>query len=190
MDMNKLELNIFEDKSALKSISWIQMIALIVTLISMYVLEIFVIHPTGSALIGREQFGIVGAVFFIIALFFIIVIIHEAIHGLFFKVFNPKGKVKFGFKAGMAYATSPGHVYKRGQFFIIIIMPFVILTAVMLFMMFTMPNPAYKYYIALHTAACAGDFYYLYLILKHRNLAYAVDTEVGMGLYETKEEAI
>ena len=82
--MNKLELNIFEDKSALKSISWIQMIALIVTLISMYVLEIFVIHPTGSALIGREQFGIVGAVFFIIALFFIIVIIHEAIHGLFF----------------------------------------------------------------------------------------------------------
>lgn len=188
--MDKLELNIFENKSALKSISWIQILVMIGTFIVLYLLEGLVIQPTGSALVGREQFGIVGAVFFIIALFFIIIIVHEAIHGIFFKVFNPEGKVNYGFKAGMAYATSPGTVYTRGQFFIIIIMPFVILTAVMMTMMFMLPNPAYKYYIALHTGACAGDFYYLYLILKHKHLSYAVDTEVGMSLYETKEQTI
>lgn len=188
--MDKLELNIFENKSVLKSISWIQILAMIGTFIVLYLLEGFVIKPTGSALVGREQFGIVGAVFFIIALFFIIIIVHEAIHGLFFKVFNPKSKVKFGFKAGMAYATSPGTVYSRGQFFIIIVMPFVILTAIMLAMMFILPNPAYKYYIALHTGACAGDFYYMYLIMKHKHLPYAVDTEVGMSLYETKEQTV
>lgn len=90
----------------------------------------------------------------------------------------------------MAYATSPGTVYSRGQFFIIIVMPFVILTAIMLAMMFILPNPAYKYYIALHTGACAGDFYYMYLIMKHKHLPYAVDTEVGMSLYETKEQTV
>ncbi|CAD2081266.1 transcriptional regulator [Jeotgalicoccus coquinae] len=188
--MDKLELNIFENKSALKSISWIQILAIIGTFTMLYLLEGLVIKPTGSALAGREQFGIVGAVFFIIALFFIIIIVHEAIHGLFFKIFNPGGKVKFGFKAGMAYATSPGTVYSRGQFFIIIVMPFVIITGIMLAMMFMLPNPAYKYYIALHTGACAGDFYYLYLIMKHKHLSYAVDTEVGMSLYERKEQTV
>lgn len=188
--MDKVELNIFESKSALKSISWIQILVMIGTFTVLYLLEGFVIQPTGSALVGREQFGIVGAVFFIIALFFIIIIVHEAIHGIFFKVFNPEGKVNYGFKAGMAYATSPGTVYTRRQFLIIIIMPFVIITAVMVTMMFMLPNPAYKYYIALHTGACAGDFYYLYLILKHKHLSYAVDTEVGMSLYETKEQTI
>lgn len=188
--MDKLELNIFENKSALKSISWIQILAMTGTFILLYLLEGLVIKPTGSALVGREQFGIAGAVFFIIALFLIIIIVHEAIHGLFFKIFNPSGKVKFGFKAGMAYATSPGTAYTRGQFFIIIVMPFVILTAVMMTMLFLLPNPAYKYYIALHTGACAGDFYYLYLILKHKHLSYAVDTEVGMSLYETEKQTI
>lgn len=188
--MDKLELNIFENKSALKSISWIQILAMTGTFIVLYLLEGFVIKPTGSALVGKEQFGIVGAVFFIIALFFIIIIVHEAVHGLFFKIFNPDRRVKFGFKAGMAYATSPGTVYSRGQFFIIIVMPFVILTAIMLGLMFTIPNPAYKYYIALHTGACAGDFYYLYLIMKHKHLKYAVDTEVGMSLYETKDQTV
>ena len=188
--MDKLELNIFNDRLALKHISVIQIVAAAVAFILVYLLEGLVIHPTGSALIGSEQFGIVGAVFFIIALFFLIIIIHEAIHGIFFKIFNPSGKVKFGFKAGMAYATSPGTVYTRGQFFIIIIMPFLIITAIMMTMMFLLPNPAYKYYLALHTGACAGDFYYLYLILKHKHLPHAVDTEVGMSLYESKEQAV
>lgn len=188
--MDKLVLNIFEDRSALKRISWIQILVTIVTFFALYLLEGLVIHPTGSALIGSEQFGIVGAVFFIIALFFIIIIIHELIHGLFFKLFSPESKVKFGFKGGMAYATSPGTVYTRGQFFIIIIMPFIILTSIMITMMFMLPNPAYKYYIALHTGACAGDFYYCYLILKYKHLSYAEDTEVGMSLYENKEQII
>ena len=188
--MDKFELNIFENKSALKSISWIQILAVLGTFTVLYLLEGFVIRPTGSALVGREQFGIAGAVFFIIALFFIIIIVHEAIHGVFFKIFKPGSRVKFGFKAGMAYATSPGTVYSRGQFFIIAAMPFIILTGIMITMMFMLPNPAYKYYIALHTGACAGDFYYLYLIMKHKHLSYAVDTEVGMSLYETKEQTV
>ena len=34
--------------------------------------------------------------------FFILIIVHELIHGLFFKLFTPEGKVTFGFKNGMA----------------------------------------------------------------------------------------
>ena len=43
--------------------------------------------------------------------YFLIITIHELIHGLFFKVFSDTGKIKFGFKNGMAYATNPGTRY-------------------------------------------------------------------------------
>jgi hypothetical protein len=182
--VDKLILNIFKDQTALKHMSWLQIILALVAFIVCYLVEGLIIHPTGSALIGREHFGIVGAVLFIIALFIVIIIVHEGIHGLFFKIFNPKRKVKFGFKAGMAYASSPGTIFSRKQFLVIIIMPLFILTILMVVLMFLYPNPAYKYYIALHTGACAGDIYYAYLILKHKHLDYAMDTEVGMSLYE------
>ncbi|WP_026867221.1 MULTISPECIES: DUF3267 domain-containing protein [Jeotgalicoccus] len=184
--MDKLELNIFQDKKALKHISWIQIISAILAFIICYLIEGLIIHPIGSALIGNERFGLAVAVLIIIALFIGIIIVHESIHGLFFKLFNPSAKVNFGFKAGMAYATSPGTVYTRLQFLIIILMPFLIITTIMVIMMFTLPNPAYKYYIAIHAGACAGDFYYAYLILKHKHLKYAIDTEVGMSLYESQ----
>lgn len=182
--MDKLILNIFKDQAALKSMTWLQIILGIAAFVICYLIEGFIIHPSGSALIGSEHFGIVGAVLFIIALFIVIIIVHEGIHGIFFKIFNPHGQVKFGFKAGMAYATSPGTVYSRRQFLVIILMPLVILTLIMVILMFMFPNPAYKYYIALHTAACAGDIYYAYLILKNKHLEYAMDTEVGMSLYQ------
>lgn len=184
--MDKLELNIFQDNKALKHISWIQIISAILAFIVIYLIEGLFIQPSGSALIGRESFGLAIAVLIIIALFIGIIIVHEGIHGLFFKIFQPSAKVKFGFKAGMAYATSPGYVYSRIQFLIVILMPFIIITTIMAIMMFSLPNPAYKYYIAIHTGACAGDFYYAYLILKHKHLKYALDTEVGMSLYEDK----
>ena len=50
---------------------------------------------------------------------FILVVIHEYIHGFFFKFFGKgKAKVKFGFKNGMAYATSPGTFYHRKDFLV------------------------------------------------------------------------
>lgn len=111
--------------------------------------------------------------------------IHEGIHGLFFKLFSPASKVKFGYMAGMLYATAPGEIYTRKQYIIIILMPFIIITAVLFILMFTFPHVSYKYLLVIHTGGCAGDFYYVYLMLKHKNLKYAEDTNVGMTLYET-----
>lgn len=53
-----------------------------------------------------------------------LIIVHELIHGIFFKLFNKEGKVKFGFKNGLAYATSPNSFYSRWQFLLILLAPF------------------------------------------------------------------
>ena len=78
--MDKLELNIFQDKKALKHISWIQIISAILAFIICYLIEGLIIHPIGSALIGNERFGLAVAVLIIIALFIGIIIVHESIH--------------------------------------------------------------------------------------------------------------
>ena len=79
--------------------------------------------------------------------YFILIIIHELIHGAFFKLFDPKGKVKFGFKNGVAYATSPHSFYSKGKFAIILLAPFLgisvglfLLSACHLALFLGMPN--------------------------------------------------
>ena len=56
--MDKLILNIFKDQTALKHMSWLQIILALVAFIVCYLVEGLIIHPTGSALIGREHFEI------------------------------------------------------------------------------------------------------------------------------------
>jgi len=138
---------------------------------------------------GGAEFRIAfGGILLALALLFAVFTAHEGIHGLFFKLFSPASRVKFGYTAGMLYATAPGSVYKRKQFMVIILMPFIIITAVLLLMMFVLSHPSYKYILAIHTGGCAGDFYYVYLMMKYRNLEYAEDTDVGMTLYETQPD--
>lgn len=135
---------------------------------------------------GVEFRAAFSTILLTLALLFAVFTIHEGIHGLFFKLFSPESKVKFGYTSGMLYATAPGEVYSRKQYIIIILMPFIIITSVLLLLMFTFPHVSYKYLLAIHAGGCAGDFYYVYLMMKYKHLKYAEDTDVGMTLYETE----
>lgn len=127
--------------------------------------------------------------FQVFILAFFLIIAHEAIHGLFFKVMNPKSQVKFGFKKGMAYATSPGTIYNKWQFIWISLAPFVVITfSLWLALFFNLLNPAAFVYLAtFHASACVGDFYWVYLVLGSPKNAWIEDTEVGINFY-TKED--
>lgn len=119
---------------------------------------------------------------------FAIIVIHEGIHGLFFKLFNPKGKVKFGFKQGMAYATSPGSMYSKSKFLIILLAPFVLITFALygLYVIHWMPRFIFILFAAFHTSACVGDFYFSYLILRTPKGIYVEDTEQGINFYQKR----
>lgn len=66
-------------------------------------------------------------------LFFLLAIvatslIHELIHGLFFKVFAPDRPVKYDFHWYALSASSPGTKYSKGKFIWIGMAPFVLIT--------------------------------------------------------------
>lgn len=119
---------------------------------------------------------------------FVLLTFHELIHGLFFKVFNPTGKVKFGFKNSLAYATSPGSFYKKGQFLIILLAPFLMITLglTIVFWFGKLFASSYVLLASVHGAGCIGDFYFTYLVLRAPRNAFIEDTEQGISFYQNE----
>lgn len=114
-----------------------------------------------------------------------LIIFHELIHGIFFKLFNKEGKVKFGFKNGLAYATSPNSFYSRWQFLLILLAPFVLITVILwLLYAYREISPyAFVWLASFHGSACIGDFYFCYLVTKAPAHSYVEDTEQGINFY-------
>lgn len=128
--------------------------------------------------------------FYFLVLSIVLIIIHELIHGLFFKIYNPENKIKFGLKLkqGMAYAISPGSLYNRHQMLVISLAPFVLisLSLTVLAILGLLSAVTYVLIATLHAAGCVGDFYYVYLLLwKHRGVQIlAEDTETGIKIFQ------
>lgn len=116
----------------------------------------------------------------------VLIVIHELIHGLFFKVFKPEAKVKFGYKNGMAYATSPNSKYSRPKFAIISLAPFILITSVLFtcYMLNVLPKTMFIFIAALHAGACVGDFYWVWLIAKSPKGCLIEDTDKGIDFYQ------
>lgn len=117
---------------------------------------------------------------------FLVIVIHEGIHGLFFKLFKPQAKVTFGFKSGMAYAASLGNRYTRKQALWILLAPFVLLTLFFIILTYLNLISAIVFVVlgAVHTGACIGDFYFSYLLLNTLGKVIMEDTETGIKIYQ------
>lgn len=124
--------------------------------------------------------------FLIVILYLIILVVHELIHGIFFKLFNFEGKVKFGFKNGMAYAASPNSVYSKGQFAWISLAPFTLITFALIFLLMGQVLTPFSFVsvATLHAISCVGDFYWIVLILQAPKNVVIEDTEQGINFYQ------
>lgn len=178
-------INLMEDKKLIRNLN-IAAIGLILVFFPLFgLLAYFFAQPTSDLV----SFGMSDIIWSIIWIFGLLVI-HELIHGIFFKVFHPEGKVKYGFKNGMAYATSPNSFYPKWKFAWICLAPFTLITLA-LFIIYVLGGISayvFVYLAALHASGCVGDFYWMYLIIKAPEEAYVEDTEIGINFYVMKKE--
>lgn len=128
--------------------------------------------------------GIVEGILLII-LMFLITVVHEFIHGLFFKVFTPDKKVSFGFKNGFAYAGSFESIYNKGQYGTIILAPFFMITIVLILTYILGWLSSFQFILltGVHAGMCTGDFYYILLLLRAPKEVKIEDTSSGMVIY-------
>jgi len=93
----------------------------------------------------------------IFALMALHIVVHEAVHGLFFWIYTGN-RPRFAFKGAYAYAAMPGWYIPRGAFFITTLAPFVVISLIGLLMMRLTPwlLPIW-FVITLNASGSAGD---------------------------------
>lgn len=123
--------------------------------------------------------------------FIIAIVLHELIHGLFFKIFT-KQKLTFGISWSAAYCGVPNIYVKRKAMMITAMAPCVILSIVFLIPLFFITDTIYFIFVLLlfssHFAGCCGDIYgFILLLFKYRdNETLIQDTGLKQTFYVRK----
>jgi len=106
-----------------------------------------------------------------------IVIVHEGIHGLVFKLFG--GKVKFGFKGIYAYTMeTSGKPIERIKFIIILLSPLVFITIACLIFY----NMVTGLILLLNLIGATGDIYMTIVLMGCDNNTKVIDRSYGIDL--------
>ncbi len=130
---------------------------------------------------------IINSIVFIFGLIAAI-ILHEAIHGITFKAYSPKAKIKFGFTGLYAYAGNSSGYYYKNAYNTIAIMPCVCITLALIITLFFVRNYSDIFFViyaimSIHFTACFGDFYVCFVLSKLPNHTYILDNGTSMNLY-------
>ena len=127
----------------------------------------------------------------LILVIFLVLVLHEAIHAIFFRVFS-RHKPLVGFKGFYAYASMPGWYFPHNQYLIIGIAPLVIITLLGIICLATLPVALiYLVLVALvmNTSGAVGDIFVVLWLLTKPNATLALDKIDSIEFYvpDTRE---
>lgn len=120
--------------------------------------------------------------------FFILIIIHETIHGLCFRFYS-KEKVHYQFH-GFAFSASQKNIFIKKQAYIIIgLAPALVINPILILLFILNPTFRLIFFILilLHLSGCAGDFYVVYKLSKKKADTLIEDYGIGMRIYEANK---
>lgn len=115
------------------------------------------------------------------------IFLHEATHAAFFKIFDTKCRLRFGFKAAMAYCASDGY-YKKAPYLAVALSPVVIWTLLLLIPCLLVPLTYFwgVFFIQIfNVSGAAGDLYVTVKILTAPKKALILDNGTDMEIYAT-----
>lgn len=125
-------------------------------------------------------------VFYALLSWIVAATIHELIHAIFYKLFDPKGKLTFKFRLMFVYVGSYGSFYSKREYLIILLSPFIIVSLMLcVLLLFSIVSPiGFAIMFSLHASACAGDIYSSYVIVREPKGVRIEDEEGGFKLYK------
>jgi len=149
---------------------------------------------TGGSGSGGAASGWVEPALFI-AVYLGTVVLHELVHGLFFRVFGGSPRYGAGFKYLMPYfyATSPGDAFTVRQMIVVGLAPLLVISTASLVVALTAPVLAG--YLAVvfigNTAGAIGDIWMISRLLRFLAVSDAtvVDLKDGMAVYSREPAA-
>jgi hypothetical protein len=122
----------------------------------------------------------------------VMVVVHEAVHGVFFKAFTG-GKIKYGFKGMYAYAAAPDWYISKMPYMVISLAPLVIITVLCLAALLIVPSGWFLPIFLLLTmngSGAAGDIYVFLWLLGQRGNVLIQDFGDHMKVFAPGESQI
>lgn len=131
-----------------------------------------------------------------VAIYFVTVIAHELVHGLFFGIFGGHPRYGAGFKYLLPYfyAASPGDAFPLRRMLVIGLAPLVTLSGLSLIAAFLVPAWAGYFAVAFigNTAGAVGDIWMVNRLCRFLPVqdATVVDTPTGMDVHSPDAKAV
>jgi hypothetical protein len=163
----------------------LNIIAVFVAVLSFFVLSGFAawVRPGITNVSGSITLGMVVI---LVALYVVLMTIHELIHGFFFWVFTHSRPV-FGVRLFYAYAGAPAWYIPYRQYAFVALGPLVIIGVVGMLLMLLVPESwilTIIILVALNTGGAMGDFLVLIRLFKLPQRSLANDTGDVVTFYE------
>jgi hypothetical protein len=138
------------------------------------------------ALVGLQAAGVLAIIVVLVGLQFLMVVLHEAVHGAFFWIFT-RERPAFGLKPPFAaYAAAPDWYLPRDQHLMVGLGPFVVITLVGAVLLFVVPTalvPPLLFIVVSNAAGAVGDFLMVARLLRQPRNALVKDTGSAITVY-------
>ena len=114
-------------------------------------------------------------------------ILHELTHGLVMQMFGASPKYGIIWKGLMLYATSPGYAYRRNNYVVIALAPFVFISVLVVLGMWILQGTAWVVLLAvcgvLNASGAIGDMWITTIVLRYAATAYVMDERDGIRVF-------
>ncbi|RJP51030.1 MAG: DUF3267 domain-containing protein [Anaerolineaceae bacterium] len=114
-------------------------------------------------------------------------VLHELTHGLVMQMFGASPKYGIIWKGLMFYATSPGYAYRRNNYVVISLAPFVFISALVILGMWILQGTAWVALLAIcgivNASGAIGDMWITMIVLRYAATACVMDERDGIRVF-------
>jgi len=114
-------------------------------------------------------------------------VFHELTHGLAMQMFGARPKYGILWKGLMLYATSPGYAYRRNNYVVIALAPFVFISMLVVLGMWVLQGTTWVALLALcgvvNASGAVGDMWMTLIVLRYAAPAYVMDERDGIRVF-------
>ena len=114
-------------------------------------------------------------------------VLHELTHGLTMQMFGASPTYGIIWKGLMLYATSPGYAYRRNNYVVIALAPFIFISVLVVLGMWILQGTAWVALFAIcgvvNASGAVGDMWITTIVLRYATTAYIMDERDGIRVF-------
>jgi hypothetical protein len=139
---------------------------------------------------GQFKFGLVEISLMTLGILLTLVL-HEMTHGFVMQMFGAKPKYGILWKSMVLYATSPGYAYRRNNYVVILLAPFVVISLLVILGMWLLSGTSWVALLGIcgvvNASGAIGDMWMTMIVLRYAANAYVMDEQDGIRVFLPQE---